>query len=192
LRKNEPHAYHEGSVLKQKLLAPVMIVAAAVALCAARVPAPQTEAWNPEAFRSRSVAAVLPQGFVLPSADGDIKVSSLVAADLDADGDLDIVASEGAEGSLAILVWENDGAGRLTRREPTKQRSLDNVPSSPSFEQHQSDTPASVQPDNPTAPAAAVKVAAMPAARSFERTRAPDVSSAALEVLRSRSPPARS
>ena len=180
-------------MLKQKRLTPLVVVAAAVALFASRVPAtPHTQAWNAEPFSLRSVAAVLPQGFVLPSADVDLKVSSLVAADVDADGDLDIVASEGAGGSLAIFVWENDGAGRLTRRQPAKQKSLNGVPASPVLEQHQSDTPASIQPDSPAMQTITASVATTPATQSFDRRHDPDVASAALEVLRSRSPPARS
>ena len=35
--------------------------------------------------------------------------------DVDQDGDLDVV---GIDGALALLVWENDGAGRLSLRQP--------------------------------------------------------------------------
>ena len=193
LRKRGSHAYHEGSVLKQKLLALGVVLAAVAALFTARVPvAAHTETWKSEPFRTQSAAAALPQGFVLPSADVDVKVSSLVAADLDADGDLDIIASGGASGSPAILVWENDGAGRLTRREPAKQKSLDSVPASPTFEQHQSEAPASLQPGSPAMQAASTNVVLTLATRSFSRPRSPDIASAALDGLRSRSPPARS
>jgi hypothetical protein len=40
---------------------------------------------------------------------------TVVAADIDADGDIDVVASDG---SLDLLVWVNDGTGRFTRKHP--------------------------------------------------------------------------
>jgi hypothetical protein len=46
---------------------------------------------------------------------------ALVAVDLDADGDLDIV---GIDASLTLLVWENDGAGGLTLKEPSESAKL--------------------------------------------------------------------
>jgi len=40
---------------------------------------------------------------------------AVVAADIDADGDIDVVATDG---SLNLLVWINDGTGRFTRKRP--------------------------------------------------------------------------
>lgn len=44
---------------------------------------------------------------------------AVVASDIDADGDLDLIASDG---SLDLLVWINDGAGHLTRRYAQRPR----------------------------------------------------------------------
>ena len=72
-----------------------------------------------------SSAAQIPEGFVLPASDAGVRVSSFVTADLDADGDLDIVAAElSADGLVGIVVWVNDGTGRLTR-EAAETRSSD-------------------------------------------------------------------
>ena len=46
---------------------------------------------------------------------------AMVAVDLDADGDLDLV---GVDASLTLLVWENDGAGGLTLLEPSEAPKL--------------------------------------------------------------------
>jgi len=42
---------------------------------------------------------------------------AVVAVDFDADGDLDVV---GIDASLTLLVWENDGSGGLTLKEPSE------------------------------------------------------------------------
>jgi len=63
-------------------------------------------------------ASVLPAGLAPPGADGRLLVS-VIAADIDADGDLDVVASDG---SLDLIVWDNDGTGHLTRKDPQRSR----------------------------------------------------------------------
>jgi hypothetical protein len=59
-------------------------------------------------------ASVLPAGLAPPRTDGRLLVS-VIAADIDADGDLDVV---GSDGSLDLIVWDNDGTGHLTRKDP--------------------------------------------------------------------------
>jgi hypothetical protein len=59
-------------------------------------------------------SSVLPAGLTPPGADGRLLVS-VIAADIDADGDLDVV---GSDGSLNLIVWNNDGTGHLTRKDP--------------------------------------------------------------------------
>ena len=77
------------------------------------------------------------------------RASAAIAAvrfDVDDDGDLDIV---GLDGALALLVWENDGAGRLTLKQPLEPTSLTSdgsdisfdVPSATDDSSDQSDTP---------------------------------------------------
>ena len=102
------------------------------------------------AFRQARLAAKqLPAGFVLPSSDVELKVSSLVAADVDADGDLDIVAAAAANGPVGIVVWVNDGDGRLTRERPAQPHTLGAEPPTPSVERHDSPMAASIQTDSP-------------------------------------------
>jgi hypothetical protein len=123
---------------------------ALLATMAGHVRLPQAAATNLVRFRQmHSVAKQLPAGFVLPSSDVDLKISSLVAADLDADGDLDIVAADAANGSVDILVWVNEGDGRLTRKQPERPKALDSEPQGPSVDEQRTILIASIQPDSP-------------------------------------------
>jgi hypothetical protein len=70
---------------------------------------------SPRFFDGRAFAAALPVALTPPTLDPDLRLVSMVAADIDADGDLDVVASDG---SLNLVVWTNDGTGRLTRKYP--------------------------------------------------------------------------
>jgi hypothetical protein len=51
----------------------------------------------------------------LPGVEPGTKVVAAALADIDADGDLDLVASDG---TLDLLVWSNDGSGHFTRMYP--------------------------------------------------------------------------
>lgn len=53
----------------------------------------------------------------LPGVDPNTKVVAAALADIDADGDLDLVASDG---TLDLLVWSNDGSGHFTRKYPVR------------------------------------------------------------------------
>jgi len=177
--------------MTRKLAALWVAVAAVFTLAGGRAPvAGDTHASNLTAFHDRSAASQLPTGFVLPSADVDVKVSSVVAADLDADGDLDIVASNGSGEAVSILVWVNDGAGRLTRQLPAQSRTVGSEPPSPSVEQRQAAAGASIQPDSPAIAAVAENAWFTPREQSSRRPRAPDAESATPATLRSRAPPA--
>jgi hypothetical protein len=68
-------------------------------------------------FDGRAFAAALPAALTPPALDPDLHLVSMVAADIDADGDLDVVASNG---SLDLVVWTNDGTGHLTRKYPER------------------------------------------------------------------------
>lgn len=140
--------------------------------------------------QARPAGKQLPAGFVLPSADVDLKISSLVAADLDADGDLDIVAAGNAAGSIGIVVWVNDGDGRLTRKSPERANTLGIEPGAPSFEQQRTTVIASIQPDIPAVQSGCGSGwLTLPEARCrMSPTRG--AVSATLSRLRSRSPPA--
>jgi hypothetical protein len=49
-----------------------------------------------------------------PPVGPDVHLIALVASDIDADGDLDLIANDG---SLDLLVWINDGAGHFIRHD---------------------------------------------------------------------------
>src|SRR5439155_24315514 len=91
----------------------------------------------------------LPAGFVLPSSDADLRISSLVAADVDADGDLDIVAAAAPNGSPSIVVWVNDGGGLLTRKQPEQPKTLGAESPAPSVDRQSSTAVALIQTGSP-------------------------------------------
>jgi hypothetical protein len=64
-------------------------------------------------------------------AEPDIQLVAVVAADIDADGDLDVIASDSA---LHLYVWVNDGAGHLRRVPPSRSSSLQPDPPGPTIE----------------------------------------------------------
>jgi hypothetical protein len=135
------------------------------------------------------VAGQLPRGFTLPSADVDLKISSLVTTDLDADGDLDIVAADRSGGAIGIVVWVNDGAGRLTRKAPAPTGNLASEPADPSIDERQATVMASVQPDGPAIAAIAANAWMTLPARPYELARPAVPPSVSPATLRSRSPP---
>jgi hypothetical protein len=57
--------------------------------------------------------STLPSFLTPPAVPAGWQVVSMVANDIDADGDLDVVANDG---SLDLIVWINDGTGRLSRQ----------------------------------------------------------------------------
>jgi hypothetical protein len=140
-------------------------------------------------FTRRLAVRQLPTGFTLPSGDVNLKVSSLVTADLDADGDLDIVASERSSGSIGIVVWVNDGAGRLTRKAPAPTGNLAGEPALPSLDERQTTIAASVQPDGPAIAAIAANAWLTLPARRCDAVRSCSPTSVTPATLRSRSPP---
>lgn len=72
---------------------------------------------------------------------------SIVAADIDADGDLDIIASDA---SLHLFVWVNDGAGHLTPQRPAKSTAWHSEPGDPAFDGGPATSEVSAQSDPPS------------------------------------------
>ena len=64
-----------------------------------------------------SIAGVPPRetALQLPGVEPGTKVVAAALADIDADGDLDLIATDG---TLDLLVWSNDGSGHFTRKYP--------------------------------------------------------------------------
>lgn len=96
------------------------------------------------AVRRDVPARALPMGLQAPSIEPNRRVVSILAADIDADGDLDVVATDT---SLELLVWTNDGSGRLTRKQPRRSSGfqLQSEPESPSVAQQKAETVLSIQ-----------------------------------------------
>ena len=65
-------------------------------------------------FDSTALAAALPSVLFPPAVQPGSRLVSMIAEDIDADGDLAVVASDG---SLDLIVWTNDGSGRLSRQQ---------------------------------------------------------------------------
>ena len=180
-----------GGTMKKRLAAAfVSLVAMAAAGSARMLPANALSPMRGYDFARRLAARQLPTGFTLPSGDVNLKVSSLVTADLDADGDLDIVASERSSGAIGIVVWVNDGAGRLTRKAPAPKGNLASEPALPSLDERQAIVMASVQPDGPAVATISPNSWLTLPARPCEAERSVSPESATPAALRSRSPPA--
>ncbi|HEX4568089.1 MAG TPA: hypothetical protein VH138_15745 [Vicinamibacterales bacterium] len=79
----------------------------------------------------------------LPGVEPGTKVVAAALADIDADGDLDLVASDG---TLDLLVWSNDGSGHFTRKYPTQGPSGGWFSPDASLESGSGTPPASVVP----------------------------------------------
>ena len=114
-------------VLRLRILAvfAAIVCAGPLAIVHARTAAPAAP--QPQRFfEGRAFAAALPVALTPPAVDPNLRLVSMVAADIDADGDLDVVASDG---SLDLVVWTNDGTGRLTRKYPGRSSNgLDQTP----------------------------------------------------------------
>ncbi len=148
--------------------------------------------WRGVGLSRHAAVAQLPDGLVLPASESNLRVSSLVAADFDADGDIDVVAADTSSGTVGIVVWVNDGQGRLTRQRPAQPHNFGSEPASPSVEQRQATVGASIQPDAPAIAAIGVNAWLTLPSQPFDLPAPPGAPSATLASLRSRSPPARS
>jgi len=190
LLKGAPAAYHGNSRMKKLSLCVIAFLALVATLAAVvRLPEASREMTLMKLRQSRPAGKQLPAGFILPSSDVDLRISSLVAADLDADGDLDIVAAAAANGSPAIVVWVNDGGGRLTRKPPEAPKTLGADPPAPSVDQQPSAFVALVQAGSPAVPVLGTKASLAPIVERCRLPRSPSSVSVCTKTLRSRAPP---
>lgn len=94
--------------------------------CAAADSAPASSvvvAHSSPGFDSR---ATLPPGFRSAVSPATIsRFLQVVTRDIDRDGDLDVIATDG---TADLLVWENDGAGHFTRKTPDRRSDFDLAP----------------------------------------------------------------
>jgi len=79
----------------------------------------------------------------LPGVEPGTRVVAAAMADIDADGDLDLVASDG---SLDLLVWSNDGTGHFTRKYPARDQRSGSLMRDGALDSGSGAVPASVVP----------------------------------------------
>lgn len=79
-------------------------------------------------FESTVLVAALPSVLSPPAVQPGSRLVSMIAEDIDADGDLDVVANDG---SLDLIVWTNDGSGRLSRQQGRDGPDLRSEPAAP-------------------------------------------------------------
>ena len=121
----------------------------AAVLCAVWAPAhhqpdsaPVSFAQQPT-FDSTALAAALPSVLSPPAVQPGSRLVSMIAEDIDADGDLDVVANDG---SLELIVWTNDGSGRLSRQQSRDVPGLRSEPEAPGLTHGPSDSGSAVPP----------------------------------------------
>jgi hypothetical protein len=112
------------------------LVAIVCMLCALQAPAQQRARYSPAPFVDRPtfdsglLAASLPSVLSPPAMIPGSRLVSMIAEDIDADGDLDVVANDG---SLDLIVWTNDGSGRLSRRHGSGRDGIRSEPAAPAL-----------------------------------------------------------
>jgi hypothetical protein len=70
----------------------------------------------------------------------------VIAADIDRDGDLDVLASTDHD----FVVWVNDGQGHLTSQAPTRASALDGSPGASTWDEGEARRDESIQNDLPS------------------------------------------
>lgn len=110
------------------------VASLAALICAAWAPiqhhsaSPSASVSSRPTFDSTVLVAALPSVLSPPAVQPGSRLVSMVAEDIDADGDLDVVANDG---SLDLIVWTNDGSGRLSRQQGRDGPGLRSEPPAP-------------------------------------------------------------
>jgi hypothetical protein len=116
----------------QKLIARIAVELAGVLVCVAHAAA----------------AHALPLPPPVESLPGNTtRFASIIAADIDADGDLDVIATDHA---LNLYVWVNDGAGHLTLQNPAHEDRWQPLPPAPLVERRPASCPSFTQVNPPS------------------------------------------
>ena len=121
-------------------------------------------------------------GLTPPPLEGDHHLVALVAFDIDGDGDLDVV---GSDGSLELFVWENDGAGHLARKYPQRSNGWRADVPGPTFHDQLGTSHAVAQNHGPSA---RMDQRAESGAPNAYRLRVPESSDARRHMVRTRTP----
>jgi hypothetical protein len=115
----------------RRLICPCALVAVAVLAGIRPGPAPVRAGSDTGDAIWRPVNVAWPAGLTSVSEDATGDIVSAITADIDADGDLDVVATDQ---SLNLLVWVNDGTGHLTRQRPRHSGGESTTPGDPALE----------------------------------------------------------
>jgi len=127
-------------------------------------------------------------GFSQPAANQPEHIVAIVAADIDADGDLDVVASDSA---LQLHVWVNDGAGHFTLRIPARSSGWQPTPPAPSFDDRSTPAASFTQINPPTlGPGVQAIVGILSAAAAARIPASPSLSAGDWLTRAPRAPPA--
>jgi hypothetical protein len=164
-------------------------VAVALFVCAAQ-PIPSRAdlvRLKPDTTGTPPTTAVLPPGLSLPGGVHALQhVVRIITADIDDDGDLDVVANDG---TLQLAVWENDGAGHLTRKHPNSSSGWQADSPGASWDSEQASAPVLLQNDAPSLKNGAAPVVAFDISAGFLRTSRAHTPAAPIRYGSSRAPP---
>ena len=143
--------------------------------------------WSVPKLAASVWVATLPSDLTPPPLPSEWQLVSMIADDIDADGDLVVVANDG---SPKLIVWINDGTGRLNRQDEHKSSGWPEKMSGPGL----SDRPVGSQ-TAAQVPSSVLQTVALIASRRTDesrsrRTGSPDPLLAAFVSARSpRGPP---
>jgi hypothetical protein len=135
----------------------VCIASATVSAAAATLP-PRAEVRIPGALDVQAFEQSVASRY-------DVHFRKVVATDIDRDGDLDFIAATDA----GLVVWLNDGAGRLTSSTPTRAPLGAGGSSDTSWQDHDERLDLSIQNASPTVPLPTAFAHAPPTGASITR-----------------------
>ncbi len=173
---------------RRRAAAALTAIVCAVWLHGHRASAIASAASTPPTFESSALVAALPSVLSPPAVQPGSHLVSMIAEDIDADGDLDVIANDG---SLDLIVWTNDGSGRLVRLHSRPGSGFRSEPAAPSLSED-GDAPASVVPASEVSfDIAAPAGAPAPESAGFRSTQSDDrLTPAFVSPRASRGPPA--
>lgn len=172
MRSMFSRALRAGAIIVAAL-SPLLAVPVSAASLPARAEVKAGKSVEPDVFRE------------LVASSYNVQFNRVVAADIDRDGDVDVLAAT----DHTLTVWVNDGQGHLTRRVPAQPRQFGAGPDAPSLGERDSNSSVSIQTDSHVVDAKSACQRFVPLAQPYF----PELSAAAVSVspvaLRPRSPP---
>jgi hypothetical protein len=113
----------------------------------------------------------------------DVEFNKVVAADIDRDGDIDVLATT----DRTLTVWVNDGAGHLTSQRPSPGPAIGGGVPATTWRGHEDQSDPSTNEDAPPAPVLIARAHAPPLFAA-DRAALPDSSPALFSRIRSSAP----